>query len=106
MLQVRYRVSIINSRTERTLAAGRSRTHGDHAMSTPRPGQTREQRARRRLLLAKWQADLAYFQARLGLIGDPATLNQHAQRRAFRLLHQSIGEKLVGAPDAQRPGAG
>jgi hypothetical protein len=71
-------------------------------MMTPSPGETREQRARRRLRLARWQTDLAYFQARLGLIGEPATLNQYAQRRTFRLLHEAVCEKLTGGLEQRR----
>jgi hypothetical protein len=59
------------------------------------PAETREARARRRLRIAQAQADLAYFHARLTLIGKPATLNQNAQERTFRTCTRAIGQKLV-----------
>ena len=57
--------------------------------------ETPEERARRRLRVAKYQADLAYFQARLTLLGEPKTLNQAAQQRTFRRLMKVIGRRLV-----------
>jgi hypothetical protein len=54
-----------------------------------------EERARRRLRLAKWQADIAYFQARLMLLGEPRTLNQMAQQRTFRRLLKVVGRRMV-----------
>ena len=57
--------------------------------------ETPEERARRRLRVAKYQADLAYFQARLTLLGEPTTLNQAAQQRTFRRLMKVIGRRLV-----------
>lgn len=69
-------------------------------MATQEPAaSTRADREKARLLalqrlrLAKWQADLAYFQARLALIGEPTTLHQAAQRRTFAELHQAIGTR-------------
>jgi len=73
----------------------------DQPMMTPALGKTREQHVRRRLRVAKWQTDMAYFQARLGLIGEPASLNQHAQRRTFTLLHQTVAEELAAAGKAE-----
>lgn len=70
-------------------------------MNSKPAGESREDRDRRRLRLAKLQADMAYFQARLGLIGDPQTLGQAAQRRTFKLLHQAIGARLVEARRAR-----
>jgi hypothetical protein len=63
--------------------------------SIPNPTETPEARARRRLRIAQAQADLAYFHARLTLIGSPATLNQNAQERTFRNLYKAIGQKLL-----------
>jgi hypothetical protein len=40
---------------------------------------------------------MAYFQARLEIIGEPESTNQLAQRRAFKLLHRSIAERVLGA---------
>jgi hypothetical protein len=78
---------------------------------TPRsisdPAETREARARRRVRIAQTQADLAYFHARLTLIGKPATLNQTAQERTFRTLHKAVGQKLLslrgGSPGVPGP---
>lgn len=52
-------------------------------------------RKRRKIHLACLEADLAYFQARLEIIGEPRTANQQAQHKAFRLLHRSFGDLIV-----------
>jgi len=52
-------------------------------------------RKRRKVHLASLEADLAYFQARLEIIGEPRTSNQQAQHKAFRLLHRSFGDLLL-----------
>lgn len=57
----------------------------------------REEIIQRRLLMIQLQSDLAYFQARLGLIGEPKTTNQEAQRRTFKLLHQAVGQQMIKA---------
>lgn len=70
------------------------------AAPTPRIGErpeTREDIVQRRLLMIQLQSDLAYFQARLGLIGEPRTTNQEAQRRTFKLLHQAVGQQMIKA---------
>jgi hypothetical protein len=59
--------------------------------------ETPEQRARRRLRTAKAQADMAYFQARLTLLGEPRTLNQAAQQRTFKRLLKSVGQRHARA---------
>jgi hypothetical protein len=41
------------------------------------------------------EADLAYFQARLEFIGEPATVNQKAQLDTFRLLTDSMNRMLA-----------
>ena len=56
-----------------------------------------EERARRRVRLAHLEADVAYFQARLEILGEPGSANQLAQRKVFKLLHKSIGEKILQA---------
>ena len=56
-----------------------------------------EDRLRRRIKLAHLEADLAYFQARLELIGEPETSNQRAQHKAFKLLHKALGDRVVRA---------
>jgi hypothetical protein len=55
------------------------------------------ERDRRKLRLAHLEADMAYFQARLELLGEPHTANQAAQRRAFKLLYKALGERVVHA---------
>jgi hypothetical protein len=57
--------------------------------------ETPDERARRRLRVVKSQADLAYFQARLTLLGEPTTLNQVAQQRTFRRLLKGVSRRLV-----------
>lgn len=64
------------------------------ASSEPRGD--RDERVRLRIRLARLESDLAYFQARLELIGDPATTNQRAQRKAFKLLHRTVGDRVLG----------
>lgn len=51
----------------------------------------------RKLKLAHLEADMAYFQARLELLGEPRTANQEAQRRVFKLLYKALGERVVRA---------
>ncbi len=55
----------------------------------------REEIVQRRLVMVQLQTDLAYLQARLGLIGEPVTTNQEAQRRTFKLLHQTLGQQMI-----------
>jgi hypothetical protein len=57
--------------------------------------ETPEERSRRRLRVAKCQGDMAYFQARLTLLGEPKTLNQLAQRRTFERLFNAVGRRLI-----------
>lgn len=52
---------------------------------------------RQRIRLAKLEADMAYFQARLEMIGEPGSTNQIAQRKVFKLLQQSLGSKILQA---------
>jgi len=47
--------------------------------------------------LARMEADMAYFQARLEIIGEPDSANQMAQRKVFKLLHRSIAERVLHA---------
>ena len=49
---------------------------------------------RRRVRIAQAESDLAYFQARLALIGQPLRLKQYAQQRAFEILNEAVGQKL------------
>ena len=45
--------------------------------------------------MASLEADVAYFQARLEIIGEPQTANQLAQRKAFKALHESLGGMIL-----------
>jgi hypothetical protein len=65
------------------------------SMTSPDLLETPEARARRRRRIAEARADLAYFEARIALIGDPASPNQQAQLRAFKTLHKVIGQRLL-----------
>jgi hypothetical protein len=47
-----------------------------------------------RLSVTGIEADLAYFQARIELIGEPSTINQKAQLAAFRFLTHAVGRVL------------
>ena len=38
---------------------------------------------------------MAYFQARLEILGEPRTANQLAQRKIFKVLHKSLGEMIL-----------
>lgn len=49
-----------------------------------------EERKRRRTRIARLEADLAYFRARLEMIGEPTTSNQLAQQKAFKLLLEAV----------------
>jgi hypothetical protein len=74
---------------------------GDAAQPSHRREPTREERAERRLRQAKYQSDLAYFEARLSLLGKPKTLNQAAQQKAYKTLHRAVARRLLAAEDAQ-----
>jgi hypothetical protein len=47
-----------------------------------------------RLRISALEADLAYFRARLELIGEPKTFNQKAHTKAFGLLNQAVSTIL------------
>ncbi|MEJ2326708.1 MAG: hypothetical protein P8Y27_05170 [Chromatiaceae bacterium] len=61
-------------------------------------------RRRARARLARLEADLAYFQARIEILRDPVTMNQQAQRKAFTALY-ALFAKVAGAygREAARP---
>ncbi|SDW02104.1 hypothetical protein SAMN05421783_101110 [Thiocapsa roseopersicina] len=61
------------------------------------------ERKRRRIRLARLEADIAYFQARLEMIGEPKTANQLTQRKAFVLLLKTVSTK-VAKVQRERPG--
>ena len=54
-----------------------------------------EKRQSYRVRLAKLEADIAYFQARLEMIGEPTNINQIAQRKVFKLLHKFTGGTVL-----------
>jgi hypothetical protein len=56
-----------------------------------------EEQKRHRIRLARLEADLAYFQARLEIIGEPGSANQMAQRKVFKLLHKTVGGRILKA---------
>jgi hypothetical protein len=56
-----------------------------------------DERKRSRLRLAKLEADMAYFQARLEMIGEPVSTNQIAQLKVFKLLHKTTGGRILKA---------
>ncbi len=53
------------------------------------------ERKRQRIRLARLEADMAYFQARLELIGEPNSNNRVAQRKVFNLLHKTVASKIM-----------
>lgn len=56
-----------------------------------------DERRRHRVRVARLEADIAYFQARLEVIGEPESTNQMAQRKVFKLLYRSIAERVLRA---------
>lgn len=54
-----------------------------------------DERKRQRVRLARLEADMAYFQARLELIGAPNSSNRAAQRKVFNLLHKTVANKIL-----------
>jgi hypothetical protein len=63
----------------------------------PASGRDADEHAQRKTLLARMEADMAYFQARLEILGEPVTANQQAQRKVFKLLHKSLGDRVLKA---------
>ena len=47
-----------------------------------------------KLRVSALEADLAYFAARLAIIGRPMTMHQRAQMKAYRALEQTLGNIL------------
>ena len=66
-------------------------------MSPPTRLDESDLRTRRRVRLARLEADMAYFQARLEIIGEPDSTNQMAQRKVFRMLHKTLAGKILNA---------
>ncbi len=53
------------------------------------------ERKRQRVRLSRLEADMAYFQARLELIGSPNSSNRAAQRKVFNVLHEITANKVL-----------
>lgn len=53
------------------------------------------ERKRRRTRAARLEADIAYFQARMEMIGEPTTANQLTQLKAFKLLLKTVSTKAL-----------
>ena len=66
-------------------------------MAEPDTASGGDERRRHRVRLARLEADMAYFQARLEIIGEPGSTNQMAQRKVFKLLHRSLAERVLQA---------
>jgi hypothetical protein len=66
-------------------------------MADPDTAPESDERRRHRVRLARLEADMAYFQARLEIIGEPDSTNQMAQRKVFKLLHRSVAERVLRA---------
>ncbi len=47
------------------------------------------------------EADVAYFQARLDFLEEPATSNQAAQRKVFKHLYNGLSSQVAEAKQAQ-----
>lgn len=52
-----------------------------------------EERKRRRVHVARLEADVAYFEARLRLIGEPHSVYQRAHRKTFEVLHHALASR-------------
>jgi hypothetical protein len=72
-------------------------------MTGSREGSSEAQKRRRaQARVAGIEADLAYFQARIEILGEPETVNQRAQRRAFTALYAVFAKRATGA-GGERP---
>jgi hypothetical protein len=67
----------------------------DRQMKSTETASIADDRKRQRVRLAKLEADVAYFQARMEMIGQPGTSNQLAQVKVFKLLHKASGAKIL-----------
>ncbi|MBK1723504.1 hypothetical protein [Thiocystis violacea] len=71
-----------------------SRTSDDKDVKNAKSADS-DERKRQRVRLARLEADMAYFQARLELIGEPNSSNRAAQRKVFDLLHKTVATKVL-----------
>jgi len=82
-------------------------------VETRNRGQSRARRPGRQVFKSAWsgfsvtslEADLAYFQARLELLGKPDTINKKAQEETFRFLLEAMNGILSKLKRRQRAGA-
>ncbi|NKN31838.1 hypothetical protein [Marichromatium bheemlicum] len=63
-------------------------------MAYRKPDVQTQTRHRRRVQIARLEADLAYFNARLELLSAPRSANQLAQRKAFKLLSEMLARRI------------
>jgi hypothetical protein len=56
---------------------------------------------RRKVELARMEADVVYFQARLELLGEPGTSNQTAQRKLFKHLYNKLSAQVAAERQTQ-----
>jgi hypothetical protein len=61
-------------------------------VSSPSTKMSVAERQRLRVRLANLEADAAYFQARLEILGEPVTANQLAQHRVFEVLRKGLDD--------------
>jgi hypothetical protein len=54
-----------------------------------------DEQTRLKVGLPSLEADVAYFHARLEILGEPTTTNQWAQQKVYRLLSQSIEDLIL-----------
>jgi hypothetical protein len=68
------------------------------SLDTPQPMSAE---TRRRVELARLEADVAYFCARLELVGQPVSSNQAAQRKAFWHLYKQLSSRVAAVQETQ-----
>jgi hypothetical protein len=56
---------------------------------------------RRKVELARMEAAVAYFQARMELLGEPLTSNQTAQRKLFKHLYNKLSAQVAAERQTQ-----
>jgi hypothetical protein len=70
--------------------------------ASPSTDREAAERRRQKVYLATLEADAAYFQARLEILGQPATNNQRAQQKTFELLLETF-EGLISKAKRRMP---
>jgi hypothetical protein len=64
-------------------------------VSSPDTKMSVAERQRLRVRLASLEADAAYFQARMDILGEPETTNQLAQQRVFEVLRKGLEDLIL-----------